>query len=94
MIKSIRSKPLKQFASTGDSSKLPVQGNASIAKLTRQMQVLDAAVQPDDMNLPGWRFHGLQGAPKRYSVSVTANFRLTYGWEEADAVDVDLEDYH
>lgn len=94
MIKSVRGKPLKKFASTGDTSKLPVQGNAPIAKLTRQLQALDAAVQPEDMNLPGWFFHGLAGTPKRYSVRGTANYRLTYGWEQTNAVDVDLEDYH
>jgi proteic killer suppression protein len=45
------------------------------------------------MNLPGLHFHGLQGEP-RWSVRVTANWRVTFGWGEADAIDVDLEDYH
>lgn len=93
MIKTFRSKPLKAFAATGDTRKLPVQGAAVIAKLERQLAVLNAAAKPDDMNLPGWFFHSLQGAA-RYSVRVTANFRMTYGWEETDATDVDLEDYH
>ena len=94
MIKTFRSKPLKAFAAIGDTRKLPVQGAAVIAKLERQLAVLNAAAQPEDMNLPGWFFHSLQGAAARYSVRVTANFRLTYGWENADATDVDLEDYH
>jgi toxin HigB-1 len=94
MIKSFRCKPLAKFATEGDASKLPVQGEATIAKLERQLAFLDAAVKPDDMNLPGWSFHGLQGKPKRYAVKTTPNYRLTYGWEETDAINVDLEDHH
>lgn len=93
MIKNYRSKALLKF-SEGDASKLPVQGEGTVAKLERQLAFLSAAVKPDDMNLPGWGFHGLQGKPKRYAVKTTANYRLTYGWEDSDAVDVDLEDYH
>lgn len=45
------------------------------------------------MNLPGFYFHGLSGE-KRWSVRVTANYRLTFGWDEPDAIEVDIEDYH
>jgi proteic killer suppression protein len=93
VIKSFRSKTLKKFAEKGDVSKLPVQGGAVVAKLTRQLMTLNAAVKPEDMSLPGWVYHPLQGE-SRFSVRITANFRLTYTWEEKDAVDVDLEDYH
>lgn len=56
---------------------------------------LDAAVRPEDMNLPGLRFHALSGKMKgRYSVRVTGNRRVTFAWDDEDAVDVDLEDYH
>ena len=54
----------------------------------------DASVKPEDMNLPGFGFHGLQGKPKRYAVTASANYRMTFGWEGEDAVAVDLEDYH
>jgi len=56
---------------------------------------LDAAIRPSDMNLPGLRFHALSGDMKgRYAVSVSANWRITFAWEEEDAVQVDFEDYH
>ncbi len=51
------------------------------------------ATKPEDMNLPGYHFHGLSSEP-RWSVRVTGNWRVTFGWDGADAVDVDLEDYH
>jgi proteic killer suppression protein len=45
--------------------------------------------------LAGLRFHGLKGENKgRYSVWASGNWRITFGWDEHDAVDVDLEDYH
>jgi len=56
---------------------------------------LGGAVSPDDMNLPGYRFHGLKGRDKgRYAVDASGNWRITFGWDGKDAVDVDLEDYH
>lgn len=56
---------------------------------------LEAAVSPDDLNLPGFGFHKLSGASKgRYAVSVSATWRIAFGWDEHDAVDVNFEDYH
>ena len=56
---------------------------------------LDASVRPTDMHLPGLGYHSLSGDNKgRYAVKVSANWRITFGWEEEDAVQVDFEDYH
>ena len=47
------------------------------------------------MNYPGSYFHSLKGGREgRFSVRLTANFRVTFGWDEDGAVDVDIEDYH
>ncbi len=54
---------------------------------------VDAATQPKQVNLPGYHFHGLQGEV-RWSIRVTGNWRITFGWDGVDAIDVDLEDYH
>ena len=91
MIRSFRSKPLSKFAATGNGSKLPVPNHSKVRRL---LAALDAATFPEDMNLPGLRFHGLEGDPKRYAVDVTGNYRMTFGWDGEDAIDVDLEDYH
>jgi toxin HigB-1 len=92
VIRSFRSKALRRFAEEGDSSKLSVP---NIDRLTIMLQRLDAAVEPGDMSLPGWRFHPLKGKMKgRLAVDVSGNWRLTFGWADGDAVDVDLEDYH
>ena len=91
VIRSFRSKALKLFSVKGDASRLPVRNFARIARI---LAALNAAVLPEDMNLPGYRFHSLQGQQKRYAVDASGNYRVTYGWEGQDAIDVDLEDYH
>jgi proteic killer suppression protein len=91
MIYSFRSKAVELFWTSGQSYKLPVD---NAARLRRQLLALDAASRPEDMNLPGFKFHGLNSKPKRWSVWVTGNYRLTFGWQDGNAVDVDVEDYH
>lgn len=56
---------------------------------------LDTAQTPQDMDLPGLRFHALKGARKgTYAVAVTGNWRITFQWEDGDALNVHFEDYH
>jgi len=92
MIRSFRDKALERFFATGDGRRLSVQNTKRIANVLRS---LDDASRPEDMNLPGFRFHALVGRDKgRYAVSASGNWRMTFGWIEGDAVDVDLKDYH
>lgn len=60
----------------------------------RILQLLEVAERPEDMNITGFRFHGLQAKPPRWSVRVTGNYRITFGWSGENALDVDFEDYH
>ena len=91
MIRSFRSKALRRFAERGDASKLSVPNVRRVAIILAH---LGGAVSPEDMNLPGYRFHGLKGDRRRYAVDASGNWRITFGWDGKDAVDVDLEDYH
>ena len=93
MIRSIRSKPLKLFAANGDASKLPVSGVA-VDRVEAQLVALDVATAADQINVPGWYFHRLKGKPARYSVRVTASYRLTFTFDAPDADDIDRQDYH
>jgi proteic killer suppression protein len=90
MIRSFRNKGLERFATKGDASKLSVQNSA---RVRRMLVAIDAATAPEQLNVPGFFYHTLQGAD-RYSVRVTGNWRLTFAWLGEDATDVDLEDYH
>lgn len=47
------------------------------------------------MDLRGYKFHGLKGDRKStYSVPVSGNWRIRFGMEISDAMDVNLEDFH
>jgi proteic killer suppression protein len=92
MIRSFRSKALRRLSEQGDASKLSVP---NVRRDQRIIEQLDEAAAPEDMNAPGWRFHGLKGQDKgRYAVDASGNWRITFGWDGKDAIDVDLEDYH
>jgi len=92
MIRTYRSKALQRFVEQGDASKLSVP---NVRRLERILTELDLAEEPQDMNGPGLRFHGLKGQDKgRYAVDASGNWRITFGWDGKDAIEVDLEDYH
>ena len=92
MIQSFRHKGLERFFRGG--SKAGIQPKHE-KRLRLQLGRLDAARSAADMNLPGWRWHPLTGGLKgRWAVWVDENWRLTFGFEGADAVLVDYEDYH
>lgn len=91
MIKSYRSKVLRLAGEGGDLSKLSALNHRRVVRI---LALLNAATGPEDMNLPGFRFHALRRKPKRYAVDASGNYRVTFGWEDQDAIDVDIEDYH
>ena len=92
MIRSFRSKALKLYAETGNASKLSV---LNVDRVRRILRALNEAKSPEQMNIPGYRFHPLKGREKgRYALDASANWRITFGWSDKDAIDVDLEDYH
>lgn len=92
MIRSFRSKALRRLAELGDASKLSVP---NVRRVETILARLEGALLPEDLNLPGYRFHGLKGKDKgRYAVDASGNWRITFAWDGRNAVDVDLEDYH
>ena len=47
------------------------------------------------MNRPGWDCHPLKsGLYGHWSVSVNGNWRMTFAFENSDAILVDYQDYH
>jgi toxin HigB-1 len=59
------------------------------------LTVLDRAATPQGLNLPGYRLHPLKGDLQGYwSVTVRANWRIKFRFEEADAFEVEPIDYH
>ena len=92
MIKSFRHRGLQRFFTRGDHRGIPAE---QASRVRRLLDRLEAATRPSDMNLPGYRFHGLKGDRKGYyAVAVSGNWRITFAFAGEDAIDVDLEDYH
>ena len=92
MIKNFVHKGLQKFFETGSKAGIkPAHAN----RLNLQLGALDAAVKPEDMNVPGWDFHSLNGDLKgHWAVSVNGNWRVTFTFDGKDAVVVDYQDYH
>jgi len=92
MIKSWKHKGIKNFFETGNAKGIQAK---HINKLRIQLNLLDAATNPKDLNLPGYGFHELVGDRKGcYSIKVNGNWRLTFSFEKTDAILVNYEDYH
>ena len=92
MIRSFRHKGVEAFFRR--SSKAGIQSHHA-AKLRIMLTALDYAKRPEDMNAPGWRFHGLSGELKGFfSVTVNGNWRLIFRFDGKDAEHVDYLDYH
>ena len=56
---------------------------------------LNASAGPNDMDLPGFRLHRLKGdLASFWAVTVRANWRIVFRFEDGHALDVDYLDYH
>jgi len=92
MIASFKHKGLKRFFEDDDRSKLPPE---LIDRIALILLALEDATTPDDMNRPSWRLHPLKGDRKgQWAVTVRANWRIVFGFDGGNAIDVDFVDYH
>lgn len=67
-----------------------------VERLRRLLHQLDTARHLEDLQrFPGDRLHQLKGRRKgTWSLTVSGNWRLTFKFNDGDAFDLDLEDYH
>jgi len=92
MILSIRHKGLRLFYETGSTRGIDPQ---HAKRLARMLAFLDNASAPDDVNIPGWRLHPLQGKWSGYwSLTISGNWRLVFRFSGNDVERVDYVDYH
>jgi proteic killer suppression protein len=95
-IKNFRHKGLKKFFTSpaNDKDNSGVQAKQAF-KIGLILDLLEAAIKPEDVNFPGSDFHRLKGDRKDvYSVHVNGNWTITFKFKNGDVYDVDLEDYH
>ena len=92
MIKTFRHRGLRELYGQGRSSRV-AQRHAP--KLLRILSALDRSTGPEGMDIPGFRLHPLKGRKRgHHAVSVSGNWRVTFRFEDGNAVDVDYLDYH
>lgn len=59
------------------------------------LSVIDTASAIDEIDLPSFRLHPLSGQRKgQWAITVRANWRITFRFENGKADNVDLVDYH
>lgn len=92
MIISIQHRGLKRLWTKNDSSKLPPD---QVPKIRDILTLLNAIEKVTDMNFPGSALHSLKGDLAGYwSVTVKANWRIIFQFENGNAYLVDYLDYH
>ena len=76
----------------GDARPLPPEHLDTVRDILAR---LNASAAPDDMDVPGFRLHRLKGDLAGFwAVTVRANWRIVFRFEDGHAVDVDYLDYH
>ncbi len=62
----------------------------------RKLKAIDVAARLDDLTIPaGNRLEKLRGDQAgRHGIRINDRFRVTFRWEEGDAHEVRVEDYH
>ena len=92
-IQSFRHKGLKKLFEDDNARGVLSQ---QVDKIRDMLAAIDAADEVEEIGLfPGWRLHPLKGDYEGfYSITVTGNWRIVFRFEEGDADDLDLIDYH
>ena len=90
--------------SFGDRQTERLFAHERVKKLTKELQrgalrkllILDAAVSIDDMQSPpGNRLEKLHGDRSgQYSIRVNNQWRICFRWQDGDAYEVEIVDYH
>jgi toxin HigB-1 len=61
----------------------------------RRLAFLNQIRSLDDLKSPGFRLEALKGSRRgQYSIRVNDQWRVCFRWEDGDAHDVEVVDYH
>ena len=92
MILSFFDKVTEALFTSGRHRRVP---NEIAVRAKQQLDLLDAAVRLEDLYFPpSNRFERLAGAnPRRDSIRVTRQYRVTFEWDGKDSKNVRFEDY-
>ena len=92
MIVTFKHKGLEAFHRQGITKGIQ---HAHSKRLRLLLATLEAAVTVSNMGTPGARLHPLEPKSEdRWAVNVSGNYRLVFRFENGDAYEVDILDYH
>ena len=93
MIVSFRHRGLRTFFERGSTRGIPAQ---YAPRIRRMLTAIDTAHSLAEIDLfPGWRLHPLRGDyAGLWSLTVTGNLRLIFTFEDGQAGELNLADYH
>ncbi|EAB8175380.1 TPA: type II toxin-antitoxin system RelE/ParE family toxin [Escherichia coli] len=92
MIKSFKHKGLKLLFEKGVTSGIPAQ---DADRINDRLQAIDTAKDIAELNRPIYKLHPLKGDREGYwSITVRANWRITFQFINGDAYILNYEDYH
>ncbi len=92
MIKSFKHKGLKQLFEKWIVSGIPAQ---DAGRINDRLQAIDTANEIGELNRQIYKLHPLKGEREGYwSITVRANWRITFQFINGDAYILNYEDYH
>ena len=92
MIVAFKHRGLKRFFEKNDPRSIAAIHRQKVADI---LTALDSAERIEDLNLASFRLHPLTGDRKgSWSITVQANWRITFTFNNGKANNVNYEDYH
>jgi proteic killer suppression protein len=87
-----RHRGLRRLYEDDDRSGINAEHADKIARILAQLK---RSSKPADMDIPGFRLHPLKGDLAGFwAVTIRANWRIVFRFEDSNVSDVDLIDYH
>ena len=93
MIKSVADRETERLYLAGASKRLRPD---VVRRAVRKLEYVDLAARLDDLRVPpGNRLHALAGDREgQHSISINDQWRICFRFEDGDAYDVEITDYH
>lgn len=92
MIKSFKCKDTEELYNTGESRKFKAIERVALRKL----DMIQAATKVDTLRIPPANHLELLKGDRegQYSIRINDQWRICFRWDGADALDVEIVDYH
>ena len=93
MIKTFADKQPQLLYTAGNSKHLPAD---LLARAVRRLEFIDLATSIDDLKVPpSNRLHPLKGDRiGQHAIAINDQWRICFRWQDDDAYEVEMTDYH